>query len=98
MSFQVRELIEAFISSPKLEVYLPADLDSNLRKYAHSLAEKSGLVHTTKTNEGKTEEDKIISWRIIISSFQPLDINACGSPSIARKPRLKLGQCLTSLQ
>eukprot|EP01066_Platyproteum_vivax_P012431 Platyproteum_vivax@DN5654_c0_g1_i1.p1 len=43
----VTKMIENFVESDLTETFLPADLSVSMRKYAHSLAEKCGLVHVT---------------------------------------------------
>lgn len=47
----VQEMITAFVASELNEVYLPSTFDTKMRKYAHSLAERSGLVHVTQASE-----------------------------------------------
>lgn len=47
----VQEMINAFVASDLMEVYLPSTFDTKMRKYAHSLAERSGLVHVTQASE-----------------------------------------------
>jgi len=45
---RVRDIITNFVYSDRTETHLPADLDADQRKLAHSLAEKFGLVHSTR--------------------------------------------------
>eukprot|EP00916_Digyalum_oweni_P004708 GHVL01008343.1.p1 GENE.GHVL01008343.1~~GHVL01008343.1.p1 ORF type:complete len:437 (+),score=58.78 GHVL01008343.1:98-1408(+) len=57
---QVHDLIERFVLSDDGEALLPQSLSVKMRKYAHSLAEKKGLVHVTT---GETSKDEIPSPR-----------------------------------
>ncbi|KAF4677812.1 hypothetical protein FOL47_009723 [Perkinsus chesapeaki] len=45
----VKRLVEGFLAdNSQREAFLPSDLDAAQRKYAHAIAEKAGLVHTTQ--------------------------------------------------
>jgi len=50
----VKAEIERFVRDPRrLEAELPASFTSDQRKYAHSLAERHGLLHATRQGDGR---------------------------------------------
>mmetsp|Transcript_41751 Transcript_41751/g.100185 ORF Transcript_41751/g.100185 Transcript_41751/m.100185 type:complete len:531 (-) Transcript_41751:192-1784(-) len=49
---KVKELVEAFVASSDSTADLPSHLTTQMRKYAHSLAERHGLAHRTEVKEG----------------------------------------------
>ena len=48
----VRDIVSEFVQSNRNETHLPANLDAEQRKLAHSLAEKFGLSHATVSAQG----------------------------------------------
>ncbi|KAF4675926.1 hypothetical protein FOL46_009142 [Perkinsus olseni] len=56
----VKKLVDDFLADDRQrEAFLPSDLDAAQRKYAHAIAEKAGLVHTTQLSPTNSMNDDI---------------------------------------
>jgi hypothetical protein len=74
----VQEMVNAFVSADLMEVYLPSSFDTKMRKYAHSLAERQGLVHVTQAAESDSGKKCVY-----LSKLRP---EGTPKPSPANKP------------
>jgi RNA recognition motif-containing protein len=75
----VQETVNAFVSADLMEVYLPSTFDTKMRKYAHSLAERQGLVHVTQASEGDSGKKCVY-----LSKLRPEGTTS--KPSLPNKP------------
>jgi RNA recognition motif-containing protein len=76
----VQEMVTAFVSADLMEVHLPASFDTKMRKYAHSLAERQGLVHVTQASDGDSGKKCVY-----LSKMRPDGVSA-PKPSPINKP------------
>ena len=82
----IEALITSFVNSEDQECYLPATLNADQRKLAHSLAEKYCLTHLTTSPEGALESSKTRVILLTKHRSPSMKMGSMSSPSHKLSP------------